>query len=88
MALLVGAAGAVPAQAGDSNGNFQVKLGVTGVLTDDNTSSLTLGGADATASDWATTNDTVIPSLMLTYFLDKNWAVELFCCFDKVNVDA
>jgi outer membrane protein len=88
VALLVAAVGAVPAQAGDSNGNFQVKLGVTGVLTDDNTNSLIAGVNDITASDWATTNNTVIPSLMLTYYLNKNWAVELFCCFDKVKVDA
>jgi outer membrane protein len=85
VALLIGAAGAVPAQAGDSNGNFQVKLGVTGVLFDDHTSSVVVNGTTP-LPDQAGTNDNVIPTLMLTYFLDKNWAVELFCCFDQVNV--
>ncbi len=82
MALVAGAAAAIPAQAGDSNGNFQVKVGVTGVIFDDETTSTTpanLGQAEV--------NDTVIPTLMLTYFLDKNWAVELFCCFAQLNVE-
>jgi len=88
LALLAGVAGAVPAYAGDSNGNLQVKLGVTGALTDDNTNSLTLGGIEQTPVSWATTDDTVIPTLMITYYLNKNWALELFCCFDKVTVTA
>jgi outer membrane protein len=82
LALVAGMAGALPAKAGDSNGNFQVKLGVTGVVFDDETTSTTpanLGQAEV--------NDTVIPTLMLTYFLDKNWAVELFCCFAQLNVE-
>jgi outer membrane protein len=82
MALVAGAAAAIPAHAGDSNGNFQVKVGVTGVIFDDETTSTTpanLGQAEV--------NDTVIPTLMLTYFLDKNWAVELFCCFAQLNVE-
>lgn len=84
-ALLAGAAMALPAQAGDSNGNFQVKVGVTGVLLDDDTKSVTLGGA-AVPNASAETNDNVIPTLTLAYFFDKHWAVELFCCFDQVNV--
>ncbi len=85
LALFAGAVAALPAQAGDSNGNFQVKVGVTGVLFDDNTKSVTSNGALVPNAS-AETNDNVIPTLMLTYFLDKNWAVELFCCFDQVNV--
>jgi len=81
-ALLAGAAMALPAQAGDSNGNFQAKLGVTGVIFDDNTKWTTPAGLGE-----AETNDTVIPTLALTYFFNKNWAVELFCCFAQVNVD-
>lgn len=80
--LLAGAAMALPAQAGDSNGNFQVKVGVTGLIFDDETTSTNVGGGAFAAE----VNDTVIPTLMLTYFLDKNWAVELFCCFAQLNV--
>jgi outer membrane protein len=85
LALLAGVAGAMPAYAGDSNGNLQVKLGVTGALFDDNTTSVVIAPATS-LPDQAETNDTVLPTLMLTYFLDKNWAVELFCCFAQVNV--
>ncbi len=88
VALLVGAAGAVPAYAGDSNGDFQVKLGATGVLTQDSTNSLTVNGAETYPGNWATTNDTIIPSLTLTYYFTHNVAVELFCCFDRVKVTA
>jgi outer membrane protein len=80
--LLAGAAATVlPAQAGDSNGNFQVKVGVTGLIFDDETTATTPAGLGQ-----AEVHDTVIPTLMLTYFLDKNWAVELFCCFAQLNV--
>jgi len=86
-ALLAGVAVAMPAYAGDSNGNLQVKLGVTGVIFDDDTRSLTVGGgANIAATNQADTNDTVLPTLMITYFVDKNWALELFCCFAQVNV--
>jgi len=81
-ALLGVAVTALPAQAGDSSGNFQAKLGVTGIIFDDETTStapLPLGTAEV--------NDTVIPTLALTYYLTNNWAVELFCCFAQVNVD-
>ena len=88
IALMAGAATALPAVAGDSNGNFQAKIGITGAWTDDSTNSLNLGAVPLFPANWATTNDTVIPSLTLTYYLNKNLAVELFCCFDRVHVDA
>jgi outer membrane protein len=80
-AMVAGAAMAHPANAGDSNGNFQAKLGVTGIIFDDKTTSTTPAGLGT-----AETNDTVIPTLALTYYLNSNWAVELFCCFAQVNV--
>lgn len=77
-----------PAAAGDSNGNFQAKVGISGVWTDDNTSSLvTSGGADLLAlGNSASTDDMVLPTLTLTYFLNKNVAVELFCCFGQTSI--
>lgn len=87
-ALLAGAVAALPVQAGDSNGNFQVKLGATGVWTDDHTSSLAVDGVGSLIpGNSATTTNNAIPSLTLTYYLNKNLAVELFCCFDKVGVN-
>lgn len=80
-ALVFGTAAAMPAAAGDSNGNMQVKVGVTGLIFDDKTTS-TGPGALGTAE----VNDTVIPTLMLNYYLTKNWSIELFCCFAQLNV--
>jgi outer membrane protein len=89
LALVLGAA--QTAMAGDSNGNFQAKLGVTGVITDDTTYALSAISPAGAATDIlpgrsASISDTVIPSLTLTYYLNKNLAVELFCCFDKVDL--
>jgi outer membrane protein len=81
-ALIVGVTAAVSAQAGDSNGNMQVKVGVTGLILDDKTTSTNVPGLGAEV------NDTVIPTLMLNYYLTKNWSVELFCCFAQLNVHA
>jgi outer membrane protein len=81
VALVIGAFGAMPAMAGDSNGDFQVKLGVTGLIFDDKTTSTNVPGLTAEV------NDTVIPTLMLNYYLTNNWSIELFCCFAQLNVE-
>jgi len=82
------ATSATSALAGDSNGNFQVKVGVSGVLTDDHTSSLSINGSPnlAPAGYRAETEDMVIPTLTLTYYLNHNLALELFCCFAQASV--
>jgi outer membrane protein len=80
-ALMAGFAAAVPAQAQEA-GDLQVKVGVTGLLFDDETTSTTPAGLGQ-----AEVNDTVIPTLMLNYYLTKNWSVELFCCFAQLNVE-
>lgn len=77
---MAGALMALPAQAGDSNGNMQVKVGLTGLIFDDETTGTNVAGLSAEV------NDTVIPTLMLNYYLTKNWSVELFCCFAQLNV--
>ena len=66
--------------------NFQVKLGVSGVLWQDSNNgvySSALGpvtGADAHAKDiW-------LPTATLTYYFNKNIAAELFCCFAHASV--
>lgn len=77
---LAGAALASPAMAGDSNGNFQIKAGVTWADFDNKTNSLTLNGADISALGSAKVENTWVPTATLTYYLNKNLAVELFCC--------
>lgn len=80
-ALVAGLAAAVPANAQNA-GDLQVKVGVTGLIFDDDTR------ANNVAPNFsAEVNDTVIPTLMLNYYLSKNWSVELFCCFAQLNVE-
>ena len=85
---------AATASAGDSNGNIQAKIGITGGLLQDHTNSLqVLAPSGALFDDLgakgqkATTDDVIIPSLTLTYYLNKNLAVELFCCAASTGVN-
>jgi outer membrane protein len=84
-AMVVGAAS--PVLAGDNNGNFMIRLEGTKVVTDDTANSIKLNGTELRPGQDASVSDPFIPSLTLTYFLNKNIAVELFCCFAKVDVD-
>jgi len=92
LAAVLGIAGAlcVPlasAEAGDYGGNFMVKAGVTGVLPDSSFGPITANGAPFLGAGNAEVEDKIIPSLTLAYFLNKNIAVELFCCFSKHDID-
>lgn len=81
---VLGAAGT--ASAGDYNGDFMVRIGGSVVAPDTDAKVFNggalMGGADADVST------EVIPSATLTYFLNKNLAVELFCCFAKHEAKA
>ena len=81
------AAGATAAQAGSENGNFMVRLQGTYLSTSDNTKSLFLDNADVTGAYKGETPNLVLPTATLTYFFNKNFAAELFCCFAKTDVD-
>jgi len=85
-ALCVGATGAL---AGDNNGNFMVRVQGTYVVTQDDVKALTssVPGVGKAFGDDAEVSDEFIPTLTLTYFMNKNVAVELFCCFAKFDVD-
>lgn len=81
----VAMAAAAPAAAGDSNGNIQIKLGGTFVDFDNKTKSLftdATGGLNLVDALNATgkVENTVLPTATITYYLNKNIAVELFCC--------
>ncbi|MFV0298600.1 MAG: OmpW/AlkL family protein [Hyphomicrobiaceae bacterium] len=91
--LSLGAIAAVmavtPASAGDYNGDFMIRLQGTGVFTQDDLrhlDSASLGDLKALGFD-AKVSDRFIPTATLSYFLNKNFAVELFCCFSKHSVD-
>jgi outer membrane protein len=67
------ASAAVPAQAGDYAGDMLVRVQGTYV--------------DPSNDGALTVDDEFIPTLTLTYFLNKNIAVELFCCFANVEAN-
>jgi outer membrane protein len=73
------------ASAGSEAGNFMVRVLGTVVAPDSeatvSNSSGVIAGADAEAST------ETIPTLTLTYFLNKNVALELLCCVAKHEVD-
>lgn len=85
VALAIGLAS--PAAAGDYNGNFMIRLQATGVISQDSLNSLLAGPIDLKAAGFdAEVSDRVLPTATLTYFLNRNLAVELFCCFSKHHV--
>ena len=67
----------MPAQAGDYGGDMLVRVQGTYVNFNDESSCRGLGGLEL--------DDEFIPTLTLTYFLNKNLAVELFCCFANLE---
>jgi outer membrane protein len=80
------------ALAGDNGGNFMIRLQGTEVITQDKLTSLTsVSGApvaDLKAAGFdASVSNQFIPAATLTYFFNRNVALELFCCFSKHHVD-
>ena len=84
-ALALAATAALPAEAGDYNGDFMVRAGVSVVIPDARADVFSDGVLVPTAD--ADISTEVIPSLTLTYFFNKNIAAELFCCFAKHEVE-
>lgn len=80
---------ATPGVAGDYNGNFMVKAGVSGVLPNSDFEGITAGGVPVPGlgGDIADVDDSWVPSLTLTYFVNKNIGVELFCCFAQHGIE-
>jgi outer membrane protein len=80
------------AQAQDHTGNFMVRVLGTYVVSQDNLKGLTsvsgLPVSDLKGAGFdASVSDTFIPAATLTYFLTRNLALELFCCFTRHHVD-
>lgn len=78
---------APPVAAGDYNGNFMIKAGVSGVLPNSEFDGLFANGTRALTGDIAEVDDSWVPSLTLTYFVNKNIGVELFCCFAQHGIE-
>jgi len=85
LALLATVTMAAPSSAGDYNGNFMARIGAT-VVDPDTDVSVFAAGAPIAGAD-ADVSTEVIPSLTLTYFFNRNLAIELFCCFANHDID-
>lgn len=84
--MAVTVVGAVPTRAGDSNGNLQVRLGLTGVLFDESVKSVNTALGDLKpAGANAKLGDVAVPTATITYFFTPNWAVEAICCTAKIT---
>ena len=77
--------GATAALAGSDDGNVMVRA-LGSVVDPDSNATVSAGGIVIPGAD-ADVSTEVIPSLTLTYFFNKNLAVELFCCFAKHEID-
>jgi len=87
-ALALGAAMVIAgaqAQAGSESGNTLVRVQGTYVMPD-SSASVFSGGAPLVGAD-AEVDEEFIPTLTISYFLNKNVAVELFCCFAKMEAN-
>ena len=77
--------GSLPAAAGSNDGNFMVR--VLGTVVDPETEATVRAGGTVLPGADADVSTEVIPALTLSYFFNKNLAVELFCCFAKHEID-
>ena len=75
------------APASDPFTNFQVKVGLTGVIWNDTNHGVTLDGGAIAGAD-AHVGNMLLPTATLTYFFTKNVSAELFCCFARPSVFA
>lgn len=87
-ATMVAAAAAFsghPAAAGSESGDFMVR--VQGTVVDPDASATVSNSAGVIPGADADVSTEAIPTLTLSYFLTKNVAVELFCCFAKMQAE-
>jgi outer membrane protein len=84
-AVLALVAVAGPAHAGSETGNFMVR--VQGTVVDPDSSATVKAGGSVVPGYDADVSTEVLPTLTLSYFLNKNIAIELFCCFAKLEAE-
>ncbi len=88
LAALTLTGAATAASAGDYNGDFQIKAGISGVLPNTEFDGISINGAPLLGGDIGDVDNSWVPSLTLAYFVNKNVAVELFCCFAQHGAEA
>ena len=77
----------LPASAGNYQGDMLVRVQGTVVAPDSSADVFNATGPGLNPLADADVSTEVIPTLTLTYFLNKNIAAELFCCFAKFDAE-
>lgn len=73
--------------AGNYAGDFMIRAGVAGVLPNSEVGEITTpAGVVALPQDQAEVDDAWVPHATLTYFVNKNIGLELFCCFAQHGI--
>lgn len=77
-----------PAQAGSTDGKFQVKVLATGVLADGKIDKVYPATTLALPAGTQTkANDNVVPTLAIEYFATPNVSIETICCLTQHHVN-
>lgn len=87
LATALALAAPVTAQAGSPDGKVQVKLLMSGVLTDGQIDAVRVDKIGVPAGTQTKANDNWVPTAALEYFLSPNISVETICCFTAHHVD-
>lgn len=87
MAIALAAAMAVAVSAPARAGEMMIRVLGTAVITQDNVNSLTSNGTNVLGTYDAEVSNEFIPAATISYFFNKNIAVELFCCFATHQID-
>jgi len=73
-------------RAGDYSGDVLIRAGVAGVLPNSEFATIDSAALGPLGPEQAEVDDAWVPHLTLSYFLNKNIAVELFCCFAQHGI--
>ncbi len=77
---------AAPATAQDRQGSIQIKGFVTGVLPDGEIDEVETDGIGLPAGSDTRATDSVIPKVVIEYFLTDNFSLETYCCVSPHDV--
>jgi outer membrane protein len=88
-AAAIAAALAMPsaAQAGSTDGKWQVKVFVTGVLADGKIDEVRTAAITLPANTQTDANDNYVPTVAIEYFFSPNISLETICCSTAHHVD-
>jgi len=78
---------ATPAQSAEREGSLQIKAFATAVLPDGKITNIEIDTVGLPAGTQTETNNNVVPTLAIEYFVTDNFSVETICCLTQHDVD-